>query len=598
MKKNAIVLFYFLAITGKFFAQDICLHPLPQDSSGVVFYECNLGLLQSVDLDQDGKSDLITDFSNVNFSTFQTFYYSAIMNSNGDGSFTGGGMWAPSPATGSTTGDFNEDGDPDFVIAYASGSAVFYISNGSGGFNSASVTLTSYLGKTVTGDFDNDGHEDVMVGSLNPIIYFIHGNGNGSFAPQQTLTVPGNATAYNLQAADVNTDGVMDVIWSGHVMLSNGAGNFTITSPAMPHSFIGIADINNDGFVDAIGNDSVFLGSGYGNFLIRLPLNLGAGFNIITKPVDLNNDNDPDLIVSKGDGQGLDSIYAFLGSTNATFIQSQFFMPVQYASNYQVTTGDFDGNGFEDFIMSRDSNAFEQCISILQPVMNYSANIISASTSVCQGDSLQLSVNNPGQILWSTGDTTSSIYVSAPGNYSVTTTTSSGCSSTDVITINQINATSFSSINSTNHFCLYASPVALTSGAPAGGTYSGPGIVSGTFDPQAAGIGTHTLVYTYAGLGGCAGTASLQVTVDLCLGLVENNSAEEKMNVYPNPCNGQFIISTDEKEFTVTVYDLSGKKVYSSANEKSINIISQPKGIYFVQLIAGDKIYSQKIILQ
>ncbi|MEM9980988.1 MAG: SprB repeat-containing protein, partial [Bacteroidota bacterium] len=47
-----------------------------------------------------------------------------------------------------------------------------------------------------------------------------------------------------------------------------------------------------------------------------------------------------------------------------------------------------------------------------------------------------------------------------------------------------------------NEICVSASPLALTA-SPSGGTFSGPGISGNTFDPATAGIGTHTLTYSY-----------------------------------------------------------------------------------------------------
>lgn len=55
-------------------------------------------------------------------------------------------------------------------------------------------------------------------------------------------------------------------------------------------------------------------------------------------------------------------------------------------------------------------------------------------------------------------------------------------------------------------------------GFPAGGTYSGPGITGSDFDPAVAGIGTHTVTYTYSDVNGCSGTVSgtIQVTLGVC----------------------------------------------------------------------------------
>ncbi|NOQ75591.1 MAG: hypothetical protein GQ574_26510, partial [Crocinitomix sp.] len=44
--------------------------------------------------------------------------------------------------------------------------------------------------------------------------------------------------------------------------------------------------------------------------------------------------------------------------------------------------------------------------------------------------------------------------------------------------------------------CLDGVPVYLT-GDPAGGTFSGPGVADGIFDPAAAGAGIHTITYTF-----------------------------------------------------------------------------------------------------
>jgi hypothetical protein len=45
--------------------------------------------------------------------------------------------------------------------------------------------------------------------------------------------------------------------------------------------------------------------------------------------------------------------------------------------------------------------------------------------------------------------------------------------------------------------CLDDDPVTLSGGMPVGGTYSGPGVSGGNFDPMAAGVGTHSITYTY-----------------------------------------------------------------------------------------------------
>ncbi|MDD3686133.1 MAG: N-acetylmuramoyl-L-alanine amidase [Bacteroidales bacterium] len=45
--------------------------------------------------------------------------------------------------------------------------------------------------------------------------------------------------------------------------------------------------------------------------------------------------------------------------------------------------------------------------------------------------------------------------------------------------------------------CLDQEAFELTGASPAGGAYSGTGVISGVFDPTAAGLGTHTITYSY-----------------------------------------------------------------------------------------------------
>ncbi|GEM_PF-410564 len=53
-------------------------------------------------------------------------------------------------------------------------------------------------------------------------------------------------------------------------------------------------------------------------------------------------------------------------------------------------------------------------------------------------------------------------------------------------------------------------------GTPAGGTFSGPGVSNNTFNPAVAGVGVHTIAYTYQGAAGCAATASTIIVVIDC----------------------------------------------------------------------------------
>lgn len=61
--------------------------------------------------------------------------------------------------------------------------------------------------------------------------------------------------------------------------------------------------------------------------------------------------------------------------------------------------------------------------------------------------------------------------------------------------------------------CLNASPVTLSGGTPAGGIYSGPGVSGGIFDPGAAGVGMHTITYTYTDGYNCTNSCTFTIIV-------------------------------------------------------------------------------------
>lgn len=587
-------------------AQDICLYTFQPDSSNMVML-CQAIPAASADFNHDGLDDLVFSGNQVNVSTQQTTYYSGIQLSNGDGTFTtscsglvNGGFYS------AVTGDFNEDGNMDFAAYYASGHLEIALGDGNGCYSSSMMTVPSLMTKPETGDFDNDGHTDLMIGSINNNISvcFFHGNGNGTFSSPVTLLAPDVPWASNICAVDANNDGLTDIVYSKHVLFSNGGGSFTFVMPSMPNGFFSAVDINEDGFADVLSNDSVFLGSGYGNFPVKLSLNLGPGYTLLGKPLDLNNDHDPDLVAEKGDGQGMDTIWFFLGLPGTGFMLSQQFFPVEAGIGFQYgTSGDFDGNGLTDIEVKRDTSVFESCLTFFYPFMNGSSSIIMSSPAICQGDSILLSATpNSLYYNWSTGDTTASVYVSSAGTYSVTITSPAGCVSTSSVSVNTIAGVTFAPINSSGHFCLYISPFPLSSGVPAGGLYSGPGVSNGDFDPQAAGIGTHTLYYTYNGPGNCTGTDSLQVTVDLCIG-TNDPAPGASLVVYPNPATDFIHISWPDAGgiHTAELYDALGNRVYQqnefTGSDFSIPVSALAEGIYFLRIRSGDQTESRRIVI-
>lgn len=80
---------------------------------------------------------------------------------------------------------------------------------------------------------------------------------------------------------------------------------------------------------------------------------------------------------------------------------------------------------------------------------------------------------------------------------------------------------------------------------------------------------------------------------------IEENNQETGINIFPNPNNGTFAIQAVNGQ--LSIYNILGENVYRSEikNKKSeIDLSKQPKGIYFVKIFDGEKVYSKKIIVQ
>ncbi len=85
------------------------------------------------------------------------------------------------------------------------------------------------------------------------------------------------------------------------------------------------------------------------------------------------------------------------------------------------------------------------------------------------------------------------------------------------------------------------------------------------------------------------------------VGVWEMLNAKENVLIYPNPTSGIFTLQLSNQPLnnsTITVFNILGDIIFKSEikNQKSeIDLSSQPKGIYFVKVIQGDRMVVKKI---
>lgn len=230
---------------------------------------------------------------------------------------------------------------------------------------------------------------------------------------------------------------------------------------------------------------------------------------------------------------------------------------------------------------------------------------IDGETAFCQGGSVTLTSVVNGQYQWSNGMTQNSIDVESTGEYTLTVTTPQGCTFTSTpieITVYPLPSLSFVL---PEEVTIMTNPFELNMASPSGGEYWGPGVSDGMFYPALAGVGSHTVFYTYTDANGCTNETSANIQVLPFVG-VEEFDTNKFMSIYPNPSSGNFnLVVNEASAVDVTCYDAYGNLVYSKqfapsgqTNTYRIVMDNQPNGIYFLRVHVKDTTWIKPIVIQ
>jgi len=168
---------------------------------------------------------------------------------------------------------------------------------------------------------------------------------------------------------------------------------------------------------------------------------------------------------------------------------------------------------------------------------------------------------------------------------SYTFTDANNCTATKIstVTINAIPTPFFQT--GKKLFCTY-NPSYVLNASPSGGTYSGIGIsASGSFSPSVAGVGTHTITYSYTDGNNCTGSSVTSLTVSACTAIEELDLISENLFIYPNPNTGTFSIIAKKNSVILIINELGQvirKYTLLENNPSEIKVTDLSPGIYFV----------------
>jgi hypothetical protein len=267
---------------------------------------------------------------------------------------------ASSAVAAVAAGDFNNDGNYDFV-AVVSGGVQIFLGNGAGAFKSVATYNTAAAGSVTVADLNQDGKLDLVVcGFGSSAVTVLLGNGNGTFQATAATPMAGQNPS-SVIAADFNRDQKLDLAVANldgtvSIFLGDGNGSF---QPAMSFragvycTFLAAGDFNGDGILDlAVNVDqdrvAILLGNGNGTFGAPAFYSGGSFSPLSLVLTDFNNDGNLDIVVGSGTpdyiGPNQGNMGVLLGNGDGTFQGTQMLPTGTRSVGLAITDLNADGN--------------------------------------------------------------------------------------------------------------------------------------------------------------------------------------------------------------------------------------------------------------
>ena len=369
--------------------------PIQTDTTltGDFFINLGRGLVLG-DMNRDSKRDLIVQLYNNGNGTEIV----SVSVGNGQGSFgpiTTAGPTVPAdtqPASSLAVGDITGDSIPDVLFISFSDQVYLSRGKGDGTLGAAESILTNVSGAVLLtiGDFNRDGKTDLVVFGSGQF-GLLNGNGDGTFQASGQYS-GGYGIFQQPRPADFNGDGNLDVAFMDYtagrmgMYFGDGGGKFISAIPVRPENnnrewagniqAITAADFNGDQKADVLsyvwehasagGPADLFLGRNDGTARLSYVRALPPGrlqelaqmyrlFTIQQTTADFSGDGRPDVILSTQAGLSI-MLANGDGTMNPNPVDATFPVAVNCLPFGYVSTGDVNGDGFQDIAASYMNN--------------------------------------------------------------------------------------------------------------------------------------------------------------------------------------------------------------------------------------------------
>jgi hypothetical protein len=361
----------------------------------------NITDVEAFDIDNDGDVDYVVTINALDefANTIRVF------SNNGNGTFTNTQNFAAFTDVGLTSGDFDRDGDIDFVtcVPFAANNIDTYANDGTGTFtgNQSSFTSEAFtIAKSA--DMNGDGFLDIVASNQATSRLFYIPNNAGSSWNSTYVTLPNSTDVNSFVVGDFNGDRLMDVISTRatssfiRVFLNSTTTPGTFGNPVAYSSGgatalaqgIKAADFDNDGDLDVVltcpgSNTVIFMrNNGAGVFTTASSVTTTSASPIDIEEADYDGDGDIDLYVAHSAANAsliLNNAGTLTLSSNST------------GSNPAVIChADFDGDDDIDIVGKSSASITATPITFIQN-QNYSTTATSnIPSNLCAGNNALL----------------------------------------------------------------------------------------------------------------------------------------------------------------------------------------------------------------